>query len=75
MNFNEATAIGLKVINEFQKLGWEPGDILLYQPEYKLTEGQQKDFPGHFITCKLQVLSHRLYTLINGRPQRAASMK
>ena len=34
----------LKVINELQQLGWKPGDTLLYQPEYKLTEEQQKEF-------------------------------
>ena len=37
----------LKVINELQQLGWKPGDTLLYQPEYKLTEEQQKEFSGH----------------------------
>lgn len=47
MNLNEATSTDLKVINELQKLGWKPGDTLLYQPVYKLTEEQQKEFPGH----------------------------
>lgn len=46
MNLNEATATDLKVINELQKLGWKPGDTLLYQPQYKLTEEQQKEFSG-----------------------------
>jgi len=46
MNFNEATSTDLKVINELQKLGWKPGDTLLYQPQYKLTEEQQKEFQG-----------------------------
>mgnify|MGYP001349792384 FL=1 len=44
MNLNEATATDLKVINELQKLGWKVGDTLLYQPQYKLTEEQQKEF-------------------------------
>lgn len=46
-NLNEATSTDLKVINELQKLGWKVGDTLLYQPEYKLTEEQQKEFSGH----------------------------
>lgn len=46
-NINEATSTDLKVINELQKLGWKIGDTLLYQPEYKLTEEQQKEFSGH----------------------------
>ena len=45
MNLNEATSTDLKVINELQKLGWKPGDTLLYQAQYKLTEEQQKEFP------------------------------
>jgi len=45
MNLNEATSADLKVINELQKLGWKPGDTLLYQAQYKLTEEQQKEFP------------------------------
>jgi len=47
MNLNEVTSTDLKVIKELQKLGWKAGDTLLYQPEYKLTEQQQKEFPGH----------------------------
>lgn len=47
MNLNEATSTDLKIINELQKIGWKPGDTLLYQPEYKLTEDQQKEFSGH----------------------------
>jgi type I site-specific restriction endonuclease len=46
MNLNEATATDLKVINELQKLGWRRGDTLLYQPQFKLTEEQQKEFQG-----------------------------
>ncbi|MGB9762961.1 MAG: hypothetical protein ACPLW7_02995, partial [Minisyncoccia bacterium] len=46
MNLNEATSTDLKVINELQKLGWRPEDTLLYQPQYKLTEEQQKEFSG-----------------------------
>ena len=46
MNLNEATSTDLKVIEELKKLGWNPGDTLLYQPQYKLTEEQQKEFPG-----------------------------
>jgi type I site-specific restriction endonuclease len=34
------------VIEELQKLGWKREDTLLYQPQYKLTEEQQKEFPG-----------------------------
>jgi len=44
MNLNEATTTDLKVIEELKKLGWKPGDTLLYQPEYALTEEQQKEF-------------------------------
>lgn len=44
-NFNEATSTALKVINGLQRLGWKIGDTLLYQPEDKLTEEQQKEFP------------------------------
>ncbi|PMP82001.1 MAG: hypothetical protein C0175_04445, partial [Caldisericum exile] len=46
MNLNEATSTDLKVINELQKLGWKTGDTLLYQPQYRLTEEQQKEFTG-----------------------------
>jgi len=46
MNLNEATSTDLKIIGELQKIGWKPGDTLLYQPEYKLTEEQQKEFSG-----------------------------
>jgi len=45
MGINEATSTDLIVINKLQKLGWKPGDTLLYQPQYKLTEEQQKEFP------------------------------
>ena len=47
MNLNEATSTDLKIIKELEKLGWKAGDTLLYQPEYKLTEEQQREFPGH----------------------------
>jgi len=46
MGINEATSTDLKIINELQKLGWKLGDTLLYQPQYKLTEEQQKEFQG-----------------------------
>lgn len=46
MNLNEATSTDLKIIGELQKIGWKPGDTLLYQLEYKFTEEQQKEFPG-----------------------------
>src|SRR3989344_53712 len=41
---NEATDTDLKVIKELEKLGWKPGDTLLYQQEYSLTPEQQKVF-------------------------------
>ncbi len=44
MNINEATTTDLKVIEELKRLGWKPGDTLLYQPEYTLTPEQQKEF-------------------------------
>ena len=44
MKLNEATTTDLKVIEELKKLGWKPGDTLLYQPEYALTPEQQKEF-------------------------------
>ena len=43
---NEATDTDLKVIEEFKKLGWKPGDTLLYQQEFTLTPQQQKIFEG-----------------------------
>lgn len=43
---NEATDTDLKVIEELKKLGWKPGDTLLYQQEYILTPEQQKIFEG-----------------------------
>jgi len=46
MNLNEATTTDLNIINELQKLGWRPGDTLLYQMQYRLTEDQQKEFSG-----------------------------
>jgi type I site-specific restriction endonuclease len=43
---NEATDTDLKVIEALQKIGWKPGDTLLYQQEYKLSTEQQKQFEG-----------------------------
>lgn len=43
---NEATDTDLKIIDELKKLGWKPGDTLLYQQEYALTPEQQKLFTG-----------------------------
>lgn len=43
---NEATDTDLKIIDELKKLGWKPGDTLLYQQEYTLTPEQQKIFEG-----------------------------
>ncbi|MBF0564393.1 MAG: hypothetical protein HQK89_04040 [Nitrospirae bacterium] len=43
---NEATSTDLKIIDELNKLGWKPGDTLLYQQEYSLTPEQQKMFVG-----------------------------
>jgi type I site-specific restriction endonuclease len=43
---NEATDTDLKIIDELKKLGWKPGDTLLYQQEYILTPEQQKLFEG-----------------------------
>ncbi len=43
---NEATNTDLKVIKELEKLGWKPGDTLLYQQEYTLTPEQQKIYEG-----------------------------
>lgn len=47
INANEATATDLRVIEDLKKLGWKVGDTLLYQPQYPLTQEQQKEFPGH----------------------------
>lgn len=43
---NEATDTDLKIIDELKRLGWKPGDTLLYQQEYALTPEQQKLFEG-----------------------------
>lgn len=43
---NEATDADLKIIDELKKVGWRPGDTLLYQQEYILTHEQQKEFGG-----------------------------
>lgn len=43
---NEATDTDLKVIGDLQKLGWKPGDTLLYQQEFTLTPEYQKVFEG-----------------------------
>ena len=44
MKHNEATDTDLKIIDELKKLGWNPGDTLLYQQEYTLMPEQQKQF-------------------------------
>nr|WGD90589.1 DEAD/DEAH box helicase family protein [Bacillus subtilis] len=41
---NEATTVDLRVIKQLENLGWVVGDSLLYQPEYQLTEEQQREF-------------------------------
>ena len=41
---NEATATDLRVFEELKGKGWKKGDTLIYQPQYKLTEEQQKQF-------------------------------
>lgn len=46
VKINEATDTDLKIIDELKKLGWKPGDTLLYQQEYALTLEQQKEFDG-----------------------------
>jgi hypothetical protein len=43
---NEATDADLKIIDELKKLGWKPGDTLLYQQEYALSPQQQNQFEG-----------------------------
>lgn len=43
---NEATDADLKIIEDLKKVGWKPGDTLLYQQEYSLTPEQQKQFEG-----------------------------
>ncbi len=43
---NEATDTDLRIIDELKKVGWKPGDTLLYQQEYILTPEQQKQFEG-----------------------------
>jgi type I site-specific restriction endonuclease len=46
VKINEATDTDLKIIDELKKLGWKPGDTLIYQQEYTLTPEQQKLFEG-----------------------------
>lgn len=43
---NEATDTDLKIIEELKKLGWKPGDTLLYRQKYALTPEQQAIFEG-----------------------------
>jgi len=43
---NEATDTDLKVVEILQRIGWQRGDTLLYQQEYKLLPEQQKQFEG-----------------------------
>jgi superfamily II DNA or RNA helicase len=43
---NEASAVDLKVYDALKDLKWTPGDTLLYQPSYALTDEEQRDYPG-----------------------------
>lgn len=43
---NEATTTDIRILNLLQSFGWEAGDTLLYQQEYKLTTEQQVQFAG-----------------------------
>jgi len=43
---NEASAVDLRVYEALKALGWRLGDTLLYQPNYALTEDEQRDYPG-----------------------------
>ena len=43
---NEASAVDLKVYDALKNLKWTPGDTLLYQPSYALSDEEQRDFPG-----------------------------
>ncbi|MGZ8927247.1 MAG: DEAD/DEAH box helicase family protein [Methylobacter sp.] len=44
LNENEAQTVDIPVIKALESIGWKLGDTLLYQPEYKLTEAQQKEY-------------------------------
>ena len=44
INDNEAQTVDIPVIKALEAIGWKLGDTLLYQPEYKLTEVQQKEY-------------------------------
>lgn len=44
INDNEAQNVDIPVIKALEAVGWTLGDTLLYQPEYKLTEAQQKEY-------------------------------
>ncbi len=44
INDNEAQSVDIPVIKALEAVGWTLGDTLLYQPEYKLTEAQQKEY-------------------------------
>ena len=43
---NEASEVDLRVYDQLKELNWNLGDTLLYQPNYALTEDEQKQFPG-----------------------------
>ena len=43
---NEASAVDLRVYDQLKDLNWKLDDTLLYQPNYALTEDEQKQFPG-----------------------------
>ncbi len=43
---NEASTVDLKVFEALKSLDWRLGDTLLYQPNYALTEEEQRDYPG-----------------------------
>ena len=44
INDNEAQSVDIPAIKALEAVGWILGDTLLYQPEYKLTEAQQKEY-------------------------------
>ena len=43
---NEASAVDLRVYEALKALDWRLGDTLLYQPNYALTEEEQRNYPG-----------------------------
>jgi type I site-specific restriction endonuclease len=44
INDNEAQNVDIPVIKALEAVGWVLGDTLLYQPEYKLIQAQQKEY-------------------------------